>query len=226
MPALPPVPKVIKVRLIGNSSNDSDVGTGFDISYSGSAPSIAELNTFAAAIGTAWNSTLGALADVNFTMTTCEVADLTSSTAFTGSATFSHAGTATGATLPLSVAATVDYLVNLRRRGGHWHGQWRLGTQSSVSTSQVWSTTFTGNLVAEMTAFIVDVVAATWSGAGTLAHVAVGYYGPPNRTITSSTGRVRTVSTLLAVPDVFPVVGYRAFTRFGSQRRRLGKSGT
>lgn len=76
-----------------------------------------------------------------------------------------------------------------------------------------------------MNNFLGGIAAAGWSGAGTLGTVGVQYYGPPNRTITGSTGRVRTVSTLLATPVVWPVTGLNANARLGSMRRRLGKSG-
>ena len=226
MPALPSVNKVLACRMIGTDANDNEVGTHFDVSYTGSAPSTAECNTFAAAIGAAWETALVGLASNDFTLTTIKVADLTSPTAFYGEATVSHAGTRGAGELPLSTCFTLEYQVVLRRRGGHFHGQHRWGITSDLQSAQTWTSGFVTAALAAWTSFIGIVTAAGWSGAGSLAQVGIGYYGPPNRTITGSTGRVRTVSTLLATPEQYPVIGYAANTRLGSQRRRLGKSGT
>ena len=226
MPALAPVAKVVRVRWTGTDANDDAVGTHVDIAYSGSAPSTAELNTFCTAVGTAWNTYLASVTPDDFTLTAVEAEDLTSPTASIGAAVVSHAGTATGTPPPLGTAFTLQYQVNLRRRGGHFHGQHRFGVMSDLQTAQTWTTGFVASVLTQWGEFIAAVLADTWSGAGALTHVGIGYYGPPNRTITGSTGRVRTVSTALAFPVVYPVIGYAANTRLGSQRKRLGKSGT
>lgn len=225
-PALPPVASTLQVRLVGSDAADSKLGTRFYIKYGGAGGSVTEYDTFSTAVATAWNSNLAQYADEGYTLTNVYVADLTSDTSPIGEATVSHAGTNAHTALPLSTCFTLQYLTTLRRRGGHWHGQWRLGTTNELQTPQTWTSAFVGDVEASFLTFMEAVEAAGWSGAGTLSHVGVGYYGPPNRTITGSTGRVRTVSTLLETPDVYPIIGYTAFTRLGSQRKRLGKSGT
>lgn len=233
VPALPPVPDVIRTRLLVSDAHDNEVGTSFFMSYSGTAPTITLLNTFATAVATAWNTDIAPLTGTADTLTTVDVADLTSSSSAVGSATVSHAGTRAGGDLPLSAAFSIQYHTLLRRRGGRWHGQQRWGTLSDLNDAQTWQTTFVSAALAGWTSFISAVAADVWSGGGTLAHVGVQYYGPPNKTHTSGSGRVSTVSSLagtpgadLTAPVVWPVVGYGAFTRLGSQRKRLGKSGT
>lgn len=218
--------KVLSVRLVGSDASDAKLGTRFFIAYAIGAPTVAECDTFATAVATAWNSNLAAFTDEGFTLTTVDVADLSSDTSSVGVATVSHAGTRSGTALPLSTCFSLQYLTTLRRRGGHWHGQWRFGVQGDLANVQTWESTFVSGVEGNFLDFMEAVEAAGWSGSGALSHVGVQYYGPPNRTVTGSTGRVRTVSTLLETPVPYPVIGYNAFTRLGSQRRRLGKSGT
>lgn len=225
-PALPPVGQVVACRVIGTDVNDIDVGTHFDIHYASTAPNTGELNTFAGAIASAWVAELAALTPDDFTLKTIDCVDLSTASSPTGQWTGSDAGTRGATTLPLSTAFTLQYHTALRRRGGHWHGQWRFGVNGDLQNAQTWTSSFVSATLSNWNTFISSVLSAGWSGSGTLTHVGVQYYGPPNRTITGSTGRVRTVSTILVTPEVWPVTGYGAFTRLGSQRRRLGKSGT
>lgn len=226
MPALAPVAKVVAVRMLGVDAADNRVGTHFDISYASAAPTVAQLNTFATAVATAWESDLVGLVSTDFTLDLVTAVDLTSPTASSGEAVVSHAGTRSGTALPLSAAFTLNYLTGLRRRGGRWHGQHRFGVIGDLQTPQTWTSSFITSVLTSWGNFMTAVLAAGWASSGSLAHVGVQYYGPPNRTITSSTGRVRTVSTALVTPGQYAVTGYAAYSRIGSQRKRLGKSGT
>lgn len=223
MPALPPVPKVLRIRFIGKDAADNEVGTHLNVEYGGGAPTVAQLNSFGGSVISAWNSGLQALVDTGFTATSVQTQDLSSPTSAEGLFTTSDGGTRSGTPLPLSICFSIQYQTALRRRGGHWHGQWRAGVQADTATTQTWTSSFVTTFLGGFQTFITALLGSPWSGGGPLTHVGVQYYGPPNRTITSSTGRVRTVSTLLATPVVYPVTGYGAFVRLGSQRRRLGK---
>jgi hypothetical protein len=226
MTALPPVPKVVQVRMIGADDNDNEVGTHFDVSFSGAQPTVAEITSFADSIFGFWATYIAPLTPTDFSLKAVKCADLTGPTAAVGEYTGSSPGTRGSTFLPLSVAFTLQFQTLLRRRGGKWHAQLRVGIDSDLANAQTWENGFISTVIPAWEAFMSVVLGAGWAGAGSLAHVGIGYYGPPNRTITGSTGRVRTVSTLLEVPDIYPVVGYAAYNRLGSQRRRLGKSGT
>lgn len=233
MVALPDVPSVVKVRVILSDANDDEVGSSFFVKYSGTAPTIAQLNTFCSSVATAWGTYLAPIVEATTTLTTVKAADLTSATGAVGEATVSTVGTRTGTTLPLSTAFSIQYQTTLRRRGGRWHGQQRWGIAADRATDQTWTTTFVSDALAAWTSFIGAVTGDVWSGGGSLTHVGVQYYCPPNKVITSSSGRMRTVSSLvgspgadLPAPVVYPITGYNAYTRLGSARKRLGKSGT
>jgi hypothetical protein len=53
--------------------------------------------------------------------------------------------------------------------------------------------------------------------------VNVSYYGPPNRLITGSTGRVKTISTMRADPIVDTITGISCSSIPANQRRRSGQ---
>ena len=224
MPALPSVNKVLACRMIGTDANDNEVGTHFDVSYTGSAPSTAECNTFAAAIGAAWETALVGLASNDFTLTTIKVADLTSPTAFYGEATVSHAGTRGAGELPASAAADIAFSIARRYRGGKPHTELPFGIASDLQTGQTWTSSFITAAQGQWTNLVASMTSELWTGGGTISQVNVSYYGPPNRTVTSSTGRVRTISTTRTTPLIDPVLSFACQSRLGTVRRRLGKA--
>lgn len=225
MPALPNVPKVLRVRVLGVEGSDTSLGTHQTFQYSGTAPTVAQLTTLGGAIASAWNVDIAPLVTPDFQLNEILIQDLSSATSAVAAVATSHLGTRAGGNLPQNVAFSAQYQTTLRRRGGRWHGQWRMGSIADMATTQTWTGTFVTSALNGIQAFINAVDAAVWAGGGALSHVGVQYYGPPNRTVTSSSGRVRTVSSLLATPVVYPVVGYGAFPRLGSMRRRLNPSG-
>lgn len=226
MPALPPVTRVVRIRLISTESTDLSIGSSFFLQYSGSAPSAPQLTTFNTSVGTAWAADIAPLSPQDLTLTEVISVDLSSNSSSQAATTVSHAGTRAGGGLPLNVAFSLQNHTQLRRRGGHWRQQLRVGTTTDLASQSNWTSAFVTAVESGWQSFITACETAEWPGAGSMVAVGIQYYGPPNRTITSSTGRVRTVSTLLPTPVVWPITGYGAFPRLGSQRRRLGKSGT
>lgn len=222
VPALPAVPSTLRVRWIGTVSGAPPIGSHATFRYVGAAPTSAQLLAVAPAWSTAWNTNLAPLTDPGFTLTQLEIIDLSSSTGAVAEYVTSHAGTRVGAATPLNSCFTCDFLTPLRRRGGHWHVQQRVGTVQDLASEVAWTTAFVTAAVSGIQAFFAGITASLWAGATSMSQVGVQYYGPPNKTVTSSSGRVKTVSTQLAVPQVYPVTGFLGRSRVGSQRRRLG----
>lgn len=223
VPALPPIAKVIRVRVIGTDSADNEVGTHFTLQYTGTAGTTAEYNTLATTISNEWNTYLAPVTPSDFTLTSVVIQDLSSATSPQGMWTGTIAGSRSGSGLPLNVAFSLEYQTNLRRRGGRWHGQWRFGVDGDLATQQTWSGSAITAFLTAFEDFIAAVIAAVWSGGGALTHIGVQYNGPPNRIVTSASGRVHTASTPLVTPLPYAVVSYAAKPRLGSQRKRLGK---
>lgn len=192
--------------------------------YSGTAPTTTQLGTMASGLFTSLTSPFEGLLISTSAFTGVELVDLSSATAATGSHFGTATGTRSGTELPASAAADIAFTIARRYRGGKPHTEMPFGSASDLNTPQDWSSSFVtavntawGDVQSAMTSNI-------WSGGGSLSQVNVSYYGPPNRTVTSSTGRVRTISTTRTTPLVDAILSYGCQTRLGTVRRRLGKA--
>jgi hypothetical protein len=217
---LPNAPGVVKVALVGSEANDVDVVTRFYLHYSGTAPVVADLATFGTAIGTAWNSDLASLTDSGYTLTAVELTDLTSPTSASDVVAVSHAGTKTGAPVALDTAFVVSYEIGRRYRGGHPRGYWRFGNASDLQSAQTWTSALVSAVSSGIGSFFTAVLAAGWTGAGTLEQVNVSYYSGFTVVVSSSTGRARNVPTVRGTVVQDTVTSRIARSHVGTQRRR------
>ena len=224
MPALPSVPSTLKVDLNYTVGIDITALTRFFISFTGSSPTTAELDTFCAAVNTAWAAQLKANTDESTTLDTTMATDLTSPVSFSGSATSGVAGTLAGTALAGESCFVCTYDILRRYRGGHARGYWRMGTQSDLLNPQQWSSAFTSYTQGVIAAFFAAILAAGWAGAGTLTQSQISYHEGFTVIINPITGRARNVPKVRASALVDTVTGYTGRQRIGSQRRRLGKS--
>jgi hypothetical protein len=220
MPALPAVNQVIRTALVGQQGLDADVVTRFYHSYTGTAPTDAQLVTFATTIGTAWNTDLASLHGMQYTLNQVECIDLSSATSAIGTAAVSHTGTRSGAKLPGSACMVTSYTIARRYRGGHPRGYWSMGTDAEIADQQHWTSAFVTAVDTGVTAFFAAIAAGGWTGAGTIQQVNVSYYH--NFTVVTNpiTGRARNVPTLRGTPLQDAVTAYVARSSIGSQRRR------
>lgn len=194
--------------------------TRFYTSYSGTAPSNADLATFDAAISTAFGTNLKSLLDTASLLSQVASVDLSSSTAAVDSSTVSVAGTRGATILPAEVALVSSYRIARRYRGGHPRGYWPFGIETDLSTRRTWTGSFVTACNTGLANFFTAVAAAGWSGAGTLLHVNVSYYAGFHVVTSPTTGRARNVPTLRGTPVVDTITSVFTQQRVGSQRRR------
>jgi hypothetical protein len=224
MAPLPVVASTLRVACIHVDDNDLNLISRFFITYTGSAPSTGQLDTFCTAVGTAWGSDLKSLTGTAVELTTVEAVDLTSSTSASGVASPAIAGTRSGNAIPADNCALTSYEINRRYRGGHPRGYWPFGIQTDLLNTQEWSSTFTGLVLTGIENFFSGIIASGWSGAGTLTHTNASLFEGFSVEISPSTGRARNVPTKRATAVVDPVLSYVVRARIASQRRRLGKA--
>lgn len=221
MPPLANVPKVIKVALVASDEINTDIVTRFYIRYTGSAPSAADLDTFADAIRANWGAALAGSVNEALSLIRVECTDLSTLTSATGLWTGVDAGTATGVPVPVDSAVVVSYTISRRYRGGHPRGYWSAGEGIDLANPQRWTPDFIAAFQTQITDFFAGVVASGWSGAGTLDHVNVSYFAGFTVVTSPTTGRARNVPTPRGTPIVDPVVALVTRLRIGTQRRRL-----
>ncbi len=202
-------------------TEEATFGSRIFLSYSGTAPTNAQCSTFATAVATAWNSDLAALFNTGCVLTEVDVVDLSSTSAGTGTATVSHAGTRTGNALPLNSCLTLNYEIARRYRGGKPRGFWRMGVAGDQLTERTWDSTIISAAQTDFASFITAIAADGWTGAGTIAQVNVSYFFSFH-THTGTTGRVSNIPTFrVDGPITDPITAYLADVSLGTQRRRI-----
>ena len=224
MPALPVAPSTLRVALQFASSLESQpIVTRFFTTYTGSAPTAGQLDTFCGAVGTAFGSDLKAYMHEDYTLELVEAVDLTSDTSASGTAAPAVTGTLAGSTLPADVAFVVSYEILRRYRGGHPRGYWPFGDATKLATQDTWNPPFPADVQASMATFFGAVNAAGWAGAGTLTQSNVSFKKGFTVVISPTTGRARNVDTDRASAVIDTVTSYIGRAGIGSQRRRLGR---
>jgi hypothetical protein len=220
MPALAPVTKVLKV-VIQQALVDaaSYLINRLFYSYSGTAPTDAELDTFSGSVGTAWIDNITPLQNDIVSLKGVQTEDLTSSTSGVGAAVEDNVGTRSGAALAAGTAFVVAEEIARRYRGGHPRVYLYVGVATDLAAAFAWTGTFAADVVTAFGAFDTAVQAAGWSGAGTLTPVNVSYFsGFTNHTYPS--GRTRPIPTPRVTPVVDPILSFIGRESVGSQRRR------
>lgn len=221
MPALPSASFVFKIALAWDVGTDANALTILHWIYAGLPPTGTQVTTwctnFNALTAAEWPIVLGA----DTTYLGVAMTDLTSPTSAEGFAGTSVVGTRTGAFLGAGSALLVHYPIGRRYRGGKPRSYLPWGTADDLTTRNTFGTGSMATFNTTWAAILNAVPAAGPVGTAALvSQVNLSYYGPPNRIITGSTGRVRTVSTVRTTPIVDLISGFSMSAKVASQRRR------
>lgn len=220
MPALPAVPKVLKVIVTSHMGDAKDIANILHWQYSGTAPTAAQASTFAESIRSAWATDILTHQDQNYSLDKVTVIDLSSSTSAEGQSTGAPAvGSITTAGLALGSALIVSSQIARRYRGGK--PRTYIGGQASVNVTSAgeFGSGYLTTMATQWTSFVNTVDAAGWTGAGTLDQVNVSYFaGFTNHTYPS--GRTKAIPTVRGTPLVDVITGFVMRPKIGSQRRR------
>jgi hypothetical protein len=202
---------------------DNDLMCRFYISYSGVAGTTALYNTFAGAIAAAWNTDMASNINNATALVEVIVEDLSSSTSPSGSWSGSHSGSGGGLETTLATAMLSNMTISRRYRGGKPRMYWPPPGGSALVSPSGWQTATITAWNTALAAFFTAVLAAGWSGAGTLTQVNVSYYSgfTPFK---GPSGRYRNIPNLrTGGPVTDTVTSNVANGKPANQRRRLGK---
>lgn len=221
MAPLPAAAGVLQLAVKGTFLGGSTWLSRVYVHYSGTAPTNAQLATFLTAVDTAWGTNMQPLQDGDTNTTEFNVIDLTSATSAVADKIVSRTGSRAGTTLPADVCAVISYEIARRYRGGHPRGYWRMGTATDESTPRIWGTAAVTAFKSGYDAWMTAVIAAGWTGAGTLSQVNVSYFNGFTVVTNPITGRARNVPTLRVSPVIDTVQSTICRTTYGTQRRRI-----
>lgn len=221
MPALPSVPKVLKVACIFADDVNTDIVSRFYIAYGGAAPGAPELNTFCAHVSSVAGGTLLHAVNQAYTLGRVHAIDLSSALGAEGDWLGTNAGLLTGDPLPADVSQVCSYIINRHYRGGHPRGYWPMNQAGDLTNPNLWDPTVVAGNQSQFETFFSDILGAPWAGGGPLSQVNVSYFHGFTVVTSPTTGRARNVPTVRATPLVDTVGSYVARRHVGTQRRRL-----
>ena len=218
-PVPPPASPCVRVRLVYNLSDGTELGNRFFLSYSGSTPSGASCATLASDIASAWVAHLASLVQENNVLSEVDVIDIATDTGTSGTWSGSDPGTDSSSPLPTQVANNIEYDIAQRYRGGKPRLYLPPPGNAQTLNQAHWTSGFVSASSSGAAAFFAAVEALSVGSMGTLQHVALSYYKGFHN-VTNSSGRTRAAPTYRASALVYPVSGYSAKSLMGSQRRR------
>ena len=220
MPALPPVPATVRFEIDFSVGADAAALCRFYWGYTGAAPAAADCAAFASLLQSGGATDLHPVMHPDTSVIEIRCLDLSSSTGAEGVNTTAIVGTEAGGPLPAGAAVLQNHLIGRRFRGGKPRNYWPFGTDTDLLTRQEWTTAALTAFESALTSWQGLLIAFASGGTTLEEPVNVSYYGPPNRIITGSTGRVRTVSTTRAAPVVDVITASSINPHVSSQRRR------
>lgn len=217
----PPDPDVSCVRchLIYDIGSEGEGGNRFYLSYSGSTPTTANLNTLASDIAAQWETHIAPLCNTANALEEVDVLDITTDLGNSGTWTGSNDGSRSGSGLPCQITTNVGFEIARRYRGG----KPRIYLPAPVVGDEIdaghWSTTFVTAANTGVAAFFTALEGLSIGSIGTLQHINLSYYdGFVN--VTNSSGRTRAAPKYRTVAKSDPVTGYKTSPVMSSQRRR------
>jgi hypothetical protein len=190
--------------------------------YSGGPPSAADCTTLAQDLGAAWVSHCIALYGSSGGLLSVFAQDLASLSGASGIYPTNTSGTRSGAALPTSTCALINYTISRRYRGGKPRSYVPFGTDSDISTG-VWTSAFQTAVTTGWAAMIAAFVGASSGTTAIAAHANVSYYQGYNPPTVSSTNRAKNHPKLRAAPVVDVISSATCNALPGTQRRRYNR---
>lgn len=219
MPALPDAPQVLRIRYGFTIGEDTRASVRQYYQYTGAAPSVGDLNAFAAGVFTEVGTVIAPVMTADRVNTEVVVTDLTSATSAEGLSVGTNTGTRVGTELPAATCLLQSLEIARRYRGGHPRTYWPFGAEADLNDPQTWTDTFVGVATGALGDLDGFVGANPPAGVTGLVPVNVSYY-KGFTVFLGTTGRARNVSTPRAAAVIDPVVGTLVRTGIAIIRRR------
>jgi len=211
MPALPPVPNVMKL-LISGKYHDAKWLNIWYVQYTGVPPSATDIGNYLGGLKPHVDADYGNQMSVDNEITELEGIDLNSSTGARAVVADSTFGVRSGDFVPANVALVSSMEINRRYRGGHPRKYLPFGTAGTYATGSTvfWDTSFLAAVSLSIDDFLSKTIGVTYGSTTWSDNVNVSYVSGGARRIT---------------PVVDVISSHVERDRICTQRRRLGKVG-
>lgn len=220
MPALPPVPGVLRVQLTWGTGNSKVNLTNLHFAYTAGPPTAANCATMAASVVSAAATNLTSLMASAASMGEATVTDLATTSGHQGTGGSPFSGSRSGADTAASTCLVMQYDIARRYRGGKPKSFLPLGTATDITTARQWVSSFTSAALTGWNNFITAVVAAG-AGCTITNQVNVSYFSGFTNVPYGSPTKYRRVPTLRSGgPVTDAIISTVASPIPGSQRRR------
>jgi hypothetical protein len=209
MPARPVVADVVSVVVQGVQDETHRWVNKMYVRYSGAAPLVIDLDSYAAGLTAAWVANLTPLQVNTVQLQEVIVTDLASDSGSIGISSGSVAGTRAGSILPGDAAVLINYKLHRRYRGGHPRSYLVAGAQADLNTHSTWTSGF----IAE--------VEAAWIAWEAALLVSYGTFVPSfQANVSYVAGGVPRLVPLVDIIDTTETV---VEAELASQKRRIGR---
>jgi len=219
MPALPPVPKVVGVKMVGTYDSADWVNTHY-VQYTGSAPTVADLTTLCTDFEETWDLYIRTKVSNDCVLSSVVATDLDSDTGNGYTAAVNRIGSDTGANTPANVACCVSAKIARRYRGGHPRfyiaGIPQLSCQNGMTFTEAFRAAMQLAMSGGALNWLQRINTKTYPTMGTIKLAAVSRYAGHTFDLEHNK-----IPTPRATPLVNLITGYVVDAKIDSQRRRL-----
>ena len=216
MPALAPVPNVLKLELSGTDGAGDNWANVLHFRWTGSAPTTVDLDGMCTFISGHWLALVAPQVQPQITLTQVMLTDLTSPTSAQGIDATPQIGGLATTELPSSVAVLVSYPSSVRYRGGHPRTYLLAGGLAEMADGRTWSAGFVTAVQAAWRTFLNSIVGLTEGGCLVGSQCFVSYISVALNPV---------YPHRRALPLVFDIGLNTAIVQseMASQRRRIGR---
>jgi hypothetical protein len=178
-----------------------------------------DCQSFGTALGNSWSTNIALLVHQDWSLNEVDVLDIATYTGHSSKVSMSHPGGYTGATIPASAAANIEFLISRRYRGGKPRMFSPPPGNTAMQSAGLWLPGFLPQWQTGMTAFIAAVVGQTFGSIVIQHHINLSYYHMFDN-VTDSSGRIHAAPRYKATATSDIITGYALKQVIGSQRRR------
>lgn len=221
VPALPDAGNVVRLDFGHTRSADPHLGNRTFWKFSGSGPSISNMNDLAGFAEGFWSSYLKGLAPADVSLVEIVATDLTSPTASRGQWSGSVAGTRSGGSLTINDCTLLNFEILRRYRGGkpRIYAPW--GTATDLANDSTFNSTFITAVETGWADFRGGFIGQGFGSCAITEQVNVSYYEGFASVENPVTKRYRNIPTPRTTPQIDQVAAFTCNPFVGSQRRRI-----